>query len=127
MGTSAGGAYSTVGDLRRFFAALSTGRLLKPETARLLSTQQIVAAPARGDRPELGYGLGFGASRFEAHRWFGHNGGAPGVNAETMVFPDDDATLIVLSNRDPPMAARLLQAGREVMFTGRCEGIVTAR
>lgn len=36
----AGGAFSTVKDLERFFNALQTGRLVKPETARLLQTDE---------------------------------------------------------------------------------------
>ena len=119
-GTSAGGAFSTAEDLERFFSALQSGRLVKPETARLLQEKQIVSGPARGNLPELGYGLGFSVSRFEDRPWFGHSGGTLGVNAEAIAFPQDDAVVVVLANRDPPMAAELLRIGRTMMFSQVC-------
>jgi len=119
-GTSAGGAFSTVEDLERFFSALQSGRLVKPETARLLQQKQIVSGPARGNLPELGYGFGFSTGRFEEHPWFGHSGGTLGVNSEAVAFPQDDAVVVVLANRDPPMAAELLRIGRRMMFTQTC-------
>lgn len=119
-GTSAGGAFSTVEDLERFFSALQSGRLVKPETARLLQQKQIVSGPARGNLPELGYGFGFSTGDFEEHPWFGHSGGTLGVNSEAVAFPQDDAVVVVLVNRDPPMAAELLRIGRRMMFTQTC-------
>ena len=119
-GTSAGGAYSTVEDLERFFSALRSGRLVKPETALLLQEKQIVSGPARGNLPELGYGFGFSTGSFEERPWFGHSGGTLGVNAEAVAFPQEDAVVIVLANRDPPMAAELLRIGRRMMFTQTC-------
>lgn len=122
-GTSAGGAFSTVEDLERFFSALQSGRLVKPETARLLQQKQIVSGPARGNLPELGYGFGFSTGSFEEHPWFGHSGGTLGVNSEAVAFPQDDAVVVVLANRDPPMAAELLRIGRRMMFTQTCPGL----
>lgn len=116
-GGSAGGGFSTVGDMRKFFAALLAGKLVRPETARLMTSPQIVARPAEGDTPEFDYGLGFGVGRFEGHRWFGHNGGAPGANGEAATFPDDEITLIVLANRDPPLASRFFRALRAAAFS----------
>ncbi|WEJ98130.1 MAG: serine hydrolase [Candidatus Sphingomonas phytovorans] len=122
-GSPAGGAFSTVGDLQRFFVALQSGRLVKAGTARLLREKQIVSGPARGSLSELGYGLGFGTSSFEGHNWFGHNGGAPGLNAEAVVFPEDGVTVFVLANRDPPMASELLRAARATIFAGKCPDV----
>ena len=115
-GSPAGGAYSTAADMARFFQALLAGKLTRPETLRSFTGPQIVAAPARGDRPELHYGFGFGNGSFDGHRWFGHNGGAPGVNAEGGAFPDDDTIIVVMSNRDPPAAGRLYSDLRGIML-----------
>jgi len=115
-GSPAGGAYSTAADMARFFQALLAGRLIRPETLRSFTGPQIVAAPARGDRPELHYGFGFGNGSFDGHRWFGHNGGAPGVNADGGAFPDDDTIIVVMSNRDPPAAGRLYNDLRGIML-----------
>ena len=66
--------------------------------------------------PQLEYGLGFGTGLFEGHRWYGHNGGAPGVNTELAAYPGEQTVLIVLSNRDPPAASALYRSLRAVLF-----------
>jgi len=114
--TSAGGLFSTAGDMTRFFLALSEGKLLGAETVRSFTMRQVDSAPAKGDLPALYYGFGFGTGSFEGHRWFGHNGGAPGVNAEAIMFPDDDLVIVVLANRDPPTATSLFRALRAAVL-----------
>ncbi len=116
LGTPAGGGYSTATDLERFFAALLQGRLTSAGMLKELSSSQIVAAPAKGEMPQLDHGLGFGVGTAHGHRWLGHNGGAPGVNVETATYPDDRTTVIVLSNRDPPAASALFRKLRAVLF-----------
>ncbi|OYW24036.1 MAG: hypothetical protein B7Z43_01085, partial [Sphingomonas sp. 12-62-6] len=49
-------------------------------------------------------------------RWYGHNGGAPGVNVEATIFPDDDVEIEVLTNRDPPIATRLFGDLRRLLL-----------
>ena len=115
-GTPAGGGYSTAADLQRFFAALAAGRLTSAAMLKELTSPQIVAAPAKGELPQLDYGLGFGVGAASGHRWFGHNGGAPGVNAETAAYPGDRITVIVLSDRDPPGATRLFRKLQAALF-----------
>lgn len=114
-GTPAGSAYSNAEDLRRFFAALATGKLVSAKTAAMFIASQIEApAPPGGARAH--YGFGFGTGSFEGHRWYGHNGGAPGVNVEATFFPDDDVEIEVLANRDPPVATRLFGDLRRVLL-----------
>ncbi|HZL00304.1 MAG TPA: serine hydrolase domain-containing protein [Caulobacteraceae bacterium] len=115
-GGSAGGAFSTADDMQRFFAALTEGKLTSAASFRRLVSAQIVAAPATGDQPERDYGFGFGVGRFVDRRWFGHNGGAPGVNVEATVFPDDQLAIVVLANRDPPAATLLFRKLRAALF-----------
>ncbi len=116
QGSSAGGAYSTAGDMQRFFAALLNGELTSAQSLQMLVSTQIVVAKADGAQPERDYGFGFGVGRFEGRRWFGHNGGAPGVNTEATVFPDDGVTVVVLANRDPPAASALFRRLRTELF-----------
>jgi len=51
---------------------------------------------------------GGGVCRSDGRRYFGHNGGAPGMNGELRIFPPEPgheaATIVVLANRDPPAA-----------------------
>lgn len=97
-GTSAGGGYSTVGDLLRFAEALRKGRLLEAKLFREATDRQ---------KPSPGYGYGFGVSDEEGIRRFGHGGGAPGMNGDLRVYPDSGYVVAVLSNLDPPSATRL--------------------
>lgn len=94
-GTAAGGGYSTVGDLYRFARALQSGILID---AALL---------AQATRPDdAGYGYGFTAGETDGIAWFGHGGGAPGMNTEFRIYPTLDRVVISLSNLDPPVAQR---------------------
>jgi CubicO group peptidase (beta-lactamase class C family) len=99
-GTSAGGCYSTVGDLLRFAEALSSHRLLNPHYTESLTTGR-VATPLPGTKYAFG---------FEDHtspdgvRYFGHNGGAPGMNGRLCIFPESGYVVVVLANLDPPAA-----------------------
>jgi CubicO group peptidase (beta-lactamase class C family) len=104
-GSSAGGMFSTAADMQRFARALLDNQLTRPETTAALTAPQIVAAPATPSRPARRYGFGFGVGIEEGRRWFGHNGGTLGANTEFTVFPEDELTLTVLANRDPPMAS----------------------
>ena len=82
----------------------------------LLLSPQIVAIPAKDGRPARSYGLGFGVGAYSGHRWTGHNGGTLGVNVETMTFPDDQTTMIIMANRDPPNATALMRQILSLLF-----------
>jgi D-alanyl-D-alanine carboxypeptidase len=95
-GMSAGGGYSTVGDLLRFAQALSSGKLIsKAMVAKATSPQR------------QGYGFGFGAGR-RPSPYYGHSGGAPGMNGELRIFPRLGYVVVALSNLDPPAASELV-------------------
>jgi CubicO group peptidase (beta-lactamase class C family) len=86
-GSAAGNAYSTVRDLLAFDNALREGRLLSSELA---------AAVLRG-RAEAG--------RSSAR--VGFAGGGPGVN--TLLIGNGAWTLVILTNREPPLAEAIGQ------------------
>ena len=94
-GTSAGGGYSTAGDLLRFAEALQAHRLLSSRSTALLTTGRVVLGETR-------YALGFFEWRPDGTRWIGHSGGAPGMCGELRIAPDRDFVIVVLSNIDPP-------------------------
>ncbi len=105
-GTSAGGGYSTVGDLFRFAQALSAGKLLKPELFAEMTSKQ---ASGPNMPPDAGYGFGMMVSEGPQGEWFGHGGGAPGMNGELRVFPRTNTVVVVLANLDPPAATELAE------------------
>jgi len=96
-GTSAGGGYSTAGDLLRFAQALEAGKLISKASLAAATT------PNKED-----YGYGFGIQGEGSLRGYGHGGGAPGMNGELRIFPQLGYVVISLSNLDPPAATRLV-------------------
>ena len=100
-GSSAGGGYSTVGDLLKFHQALHGHKLLNAEL-----TDTIITGKAHPPSlPEgVKYAYGFGDKRVDGHRIVGHSGGFPGVNARLDMHWDSGYTVVVLANRDPSVA-----------------------
>jgi len=99
-GTSAGGGYSTVGDLLRFAEALRGHKLLDARHTDLLTSVK-VNSPGGGQ-----YAYGFGVTTSNGLHCFGHNGGAPGMNGDLAIC-DGGYVIAVLANMDPPAAGRL--------------------
>ena len=92
-GSSAGGYYSTAGDMLTFARALNAHQLLGPA---------MTAEFTRGRQPD-GKGLyGYGCEEeiVNGHRIIGHSGGHIGIASELMIFEDLDAVFIILSNGD---------------------------
>jgi D-alanyl-D-alanine carboxypeptidase len=93
-GTSAGGGYSTAGDLVKFAAALEHGKLLNAHW---------LAEATREQTPNSKYGFGFEAQG----SYFGHSGAAPGINGELRIYPKTGHVIAVLSNLEPPSAMQV--------------------
>lgn len=100
-GTSAGGGYSTVGDLMRFANALLSHKLLDTQYTDMMTTGKVAMGP------NITYGFGFGDRTINGDRCFGHNGGAPGMNGDLEICPASGYVVAVLSNLDPPAAGRI--------------------
>lgn len=99
--TSAGGGYSTVGDLLRFANALQNRTLLNEHYTEVLTTGKV-------DTPGLGkYAYGFADRTASGVRSIGHGGGAPGMNGELAIYPQTGYVVVVLANLDPPAATRI--------------------
>lgn len=97
-GTSAGGGYTTAGDLMKFAEALMSNRLLRPDTLAMATRAQFTTG---------NYGFGFQVGRPDEVRTYGHGGGAPGMNAILRVYPETQQSVIVLGNLDSPSASRM--------------------
>ena len=101
-GTSAGGGYSTVGDLLAFANALTGDKLLDADHTALLTTGKVDTP--RGDK----YAYGFSDELTpDGARCFGHGGGAPGMNGELKICMRSGYTIIALANVDPPAATSM--------------------
>jgi CubicO group peptidase (beta-lactamase class C family) len=92
-GSAAGGGYASARDLHAFARALSNGRLLSRAQLETLWLPRSQTGP-------IGYGYLFSVGNTTGHRFIGHDGGAPGISAEFLYYPDDGLTIIVLANQD---------------------------
>ena len=91
-GTSAGGGYTTVGDLLRFANALTGHVLLDARHTALLTTGKVDTG--QGDK----YAYGFVESTEGGMRSVGHSGGAPGMNGDLRIFADSGYVVAALAN-----------------------------
>ena len=106
-GNSAGGGDSTAPDLLRFDQALRSYKLLNADLTRTTTTGK-VDTPL-GDK----YAYGFSDALVDGKRVVGHNGGAPGMNANLDMYWDSGYTVIVLANLDPRIAEEVNQYIRD--------------
>jgi len=100
-GTSAGGGYSSVGDLVAFADALMNHKLLNAEYTSMLITGKVDVAEGRK------YAYGFEDTRANGDGAVGHSGGAPGMNGDLRIYPQSGYVIAVLSNLDPPAASQI--------------------
>jgi len=94
-GNSAGGGYSTVGDMLKFSNCLVNHQLLSPELTEILLEDKV-------DSPIPGldgkYAYGFMVGMINNHRVVGHGGSLPGVCSNLDIFVDLGYTVVTLSN-----------------------------
>lgn len=98
-GGSAGGGYSTVGDLLRFAEALQGGKLLD-EKYTGLAMHGYVATPHPGTK----YGFGMEETSINGVRIVGHGGGGPGIQSVLDIYPDQGYVVAIMTNYDDAMA-----------------------
>lgn len=89
-GSSAGGGYSTIGDLHRFAMALTSNKFVSDSSLTKMFT----------DYAGKQYGYGFQLWSSSNNLIVGHSGGAPGISAVEYIFPKSGYTIVVLSNYD---------------------------
>jgi CubicO group peptidase (beta-lactamase class C family) len=91
-GSAAGGGFSTVEDLQRFATSIFDGTLLPTLMIDTYTTGKVDTGP------EDKYAYLISDSRWDGHRAVGHSGGAPGINANLIIFTDLGFTLAAMSN-----------------------------
>ena len=85
---SAGSLYSTVGDLYKWERAITSGKLLKPESWNAEFT------PFKDK-----YAYGWAVDSLHGRKITRHGGGIFGFVSDLIRFPDDDLVIILLSNK----------------------------
>ncbi len=86
-----GDVHATVDDLLHWMRALIGGKLIRPDTLRLMTQAH---TQTDGDA----YGYGFELRDYFGRHSIGHSGGMPGFVSNIVYFPGDDVTIILLSN-----------------------------
>jgi D-alanyl-D-alanine carboxypeptidase len=89
---------STVSDLFHIWRGVQLGKLLKPETLKLMTTAEGPGVKMTASDPKTHYGMAFILGHEDEHRDIGQNGSLLGYSGSMYHFPADDLTVIVLTN-----------------------------
>jgi CubicO group peptidase (beta-lactamase class C family) len=117
-----GGLYSTVEDMVRWDGGLSSGKVLRKETLEHASSPGLLT-----DGRRTVYGLGWMTANYRGLREVGHGGDITGFNTYFARYPDDQLSVIVLSNvgmRPPgplPVSADLVHRIAEIWLGDRMQ------
>ena len=113
-GSSAGGGYSTAGDILKFTIALQNCKFLSRAYTEWVLNGTRGKPPARSagekDEPVLQGNLGIA-------------GGAPGINAMLELDFETGYTIIVMSNYDPPTAGKVARQIRALLARVQRPGV----
>lgn len=109
----AGELAMTPSDLARWDISMIEQSLLSPASYRAMETTVLLK-----NGVSSGYGLGVEVGQVAGHRTISHSGEVSGFTAENMVFPDDSAAIVVLTNQDAaPASGAIAQQIARVLFT----------
>ncbi len=110
---AAGELAMTASDLAKWDISVMDRTLLSPASYRALETEVLLQ-----NGVGTGYALGLDVGMTAGHRVLEHSGEVPGFTASNLVFPDDRAAVVVLTNEDASTAAGAIsqQIGR-LLFT----------
>lgn len=101
VGGTDGGAYTTAADLKQFLNALLTGKLLKTETVEKLLTPQIESDENEHRSFHMGYGFEFTKRKRDNQVvCIRKEGSNAGVACDFKYYPENNITVIILSNTD---------------------------
>jgi Beta-lactamase len=119
--TPAGGFVATASDLCRYFAQLSPRAdrsVLSVSSRREMTRRHWRNAHADGEEY---YGLGIISGALKGWEWFGHGGGLPGYISRTVVLPEQDLTISILTNNSNGWAGPWVDGAIHILreFSGR--------
>jgi CubicO group peptidase (beta-lactamase class C family) len=112
---------STVGDLLKLWRAIKAQNLVRPETFRQMTTAEGAAAHMSAQDPKAQYGFAMilnhedGLNQ-EDHRRIGQHGSLMGYSGSLYDFPEDQFTIVVLTNTEDQNAYAITRAlGRAIL------------
>ncbi len=96
---SAAGIVSTVSDLTIWDNQLHKGKILKPETYKLMTSYSITAQHDVFGKEKVGYGYGLRISDKKRIKYIGHTGMGNGFLLTNLYFPDKEISIVILENQ----------------------------
>jgi CubicO group peptidase (beta-lactamase class C family) len=93
-------------DLAKWDISIIDQKLMKPSSYREFSTDTLLK-----NGLSTHYGLGVDVNSQGGHRALSHGGEVSGFTAQNVVFPDDRAAVVVLTNQDAASASGAIAAG----------------
>jgi CubicO group peptidase (beta-lactamase class C family) len=102
----AGTIFSTTGDLALFIKALDGGKLLTPETRRLMES---------GPTPPVNWGYGWAKVKWGDTQLLAHRGDFNGYHAVLVRQPEERNLVVILSNLDKTNVSKLEDEVLEVL------------
>jgi len=105
---------STVGDLYQLWRAIQNNNqeknLVRPETFKMMSTAEGAAAQMSPQDPKAQYGFAMILNHEEDHRRIGQHGSLLGYSGSLYDFPEDQLTIVVLTNTEDQNAYAITRA-----------------
>jgi CubicO group peptidase (beta-lactamase class C family) len=108
---SAGAVCSNVLDLMRWSRALEEGIAVGKD-----SYLEMTSPGSLTDGSEIEYGMGLAISHLDGHRRVTHVGGTLGFSSQIARYPDDELTVVVLTNTEDAKAANIETGIARMMF-----------
>jgi CubicO group peptidase (beta-lactamase class C family) len=101
---------STVGDLYQLWRAIHDKNLVRPETFHQMSTAEGAAAQMSPQDPKAQYGFAMILNHEDDHRRIGQHGSLLGYSGSLYDFPEDQLTIVVLTNTEDQNAYAITRA-----------------
>jgi D-alanyl-D-alanine carboxypeptidase len=101
---------STVGDLYQLWRAIGEKNLVRAETFKMMSTAEGAAAQMSPQDPKAQYGFAMILNHEDDHRRIGQHGSLLGYSGSLYDFPEDQLTIVVLTNTEDQNAYAITRA-----------------
>jgi CubicO group peptidase (beta-lactamase class C family) len=107
---------STVGDLLQLWRAIKDKNLVRPATFQQMTTAEGAAQHMSAQDPKAQYGFAMILNHEDDHRRIGQHGSLMGYSGSLYDFPEDNLTIIVLTNTEDQNAYAITRAlGRAIL------------
>ena len=101
---------STVADLYRLWRAIQEKKLVRPETFKMMTRAEGAASQVSPQDPKAQYGFAMILNHEEDHRRIGQHGSLLGYSGSLYDFPEDQLTIVVLTNTEGQNAYAITRA-----------------